>query len=312
MSTDHRHPVIEIKPSHVEYGPRGQAYNRKAPRKNGWRLRLILFLLTVLTTLIAGTSFYIAPNELFRDPSLLLLGLPFSASIISILMAHEMGHYVTSRLYRVNVTLPYFIPAPTLIGTLGAVIKMRSRIGKKRILMEIGAAGPFAGMIVALPLVVWGLNHSDIVPMSSDAGEYIIFGDSLLFAFLTKVTVGSVAEGYDILLHPVGFAGWVGFLVTALNLMPIGQLDGGHISYALFGRKHRIVSRLFVIFLVVLGAIAYPGWLLWALLVIIIGLDHPPVADDALSLGTFHRILGYASLILFVLTFIPQPVIIDF
>jgi membrane-associated protease RseP (regulator of RpoE activity) len=285
---------------------------KKAPPKNGWRLQLLLFLLTVVTTLIAGTSFYIAPGELLRDPSQILLGLPFSASILSILMAHEMGHYVTSRLYRVNVTLPYFIPAPTLIGTLGAVIKMRSPIGKKQILMEIGAAGPFMGMIVALPLVVWGLNHSEIIPMNTTSGEYIVFGDSLLFFLLTKLTVGTLPEGYDIMLHPVGFAGWVGFLVTALNLMPIGQLDGGHISYALFGRRHRIVSRLFVIFLVVLGAIAYPGWLVWALLVLIIGLDHPPVADDAVPLGTAHRILGYASLVLFVLTFIPQPVILDF
>ena len=312
MSTDHRHPVIEIRPSHVEYGTRDRDIARKAPQKNGWRLQLILFLLTIITTLIAGTSFYVAPSELLSDPLLLLSGIPFSASIMSILMAHEMGHYVTSRLYRVNVTLPYFIPAPTFIGTLGAVIKMKSRIGKKRILMEIGAAGPFAGMIIALPLVVWGLNHSDIIPVSGDAGDYIVFGDSLLFLFLTKITVGPVAEGYDILLHPVGFAGWVGFLVTALSLMPIGQLDGGHISYALFGRKHRVVSRLFVIFLVVLGAILYPGWLLWALLVLIIGLDHPPVADDAVPLGVMHRILGYTSLLLFILTFIPQPVIIDF
>jgi len=312
MTTDHRQPTIEIRPSHVEYGPRRRVIKRKAPPKNGWRLQLVLFLLTIVTTLIAGTSFYIAPNELIRDPSQILLGLPFSASILSILMAHEMGHYVTSRLYRVNVTLPYFIPAPTLIGTLGAVIKMRSPIGKKQILMEIGAAGPFMGMIVALPLVVWGLNHSEIIPMNTASGEYIVFGDSLLFLLLTKMTVGTPPEGYDIMLHPVGFAGWVGFLVTALNLMPIGQLDGGHISYALFGRRHRIVSRLFVIFLVVLGAIAYPGWLVWALLVLIIGLDHPPVADDAVPLGDAHRILGYASLVLFVLTFIPQPVILDF
>ena len=178
--------------------------------------------------------------------------------------------------------------------------------------MEIGAAGPFAGIIVALPLVVWGLNHSEIIPVAEQGTDYIVFGDSLMFLILTKLTVGGVPEGYDILLHPVGFAGWVGFLVTSLNLMPIGQLDGGHISYALFGRRHRIVSRLFVVFLVLLGAIAYPGWLLWALLVLIIGLDHPPVADDVIPLGTFHRIVGYASLVLFILTFIPRPVIIEF
>jgi len=312
MSQEHRHPTIEIRPSHVEYGPRVRTRTVKAPRENGWRLQLVLFLLTILTTLIAGTSFYIDPTELLRDPSLIRYGLPFSASILSILTAHEMGHYVTSRLYRVNVTLPYFIPAPTLIGTLGAVIKMKSRIGKKRILMEIGAAGPFAGMIVALPLVVWGLNHSEIIAASAQGTDYIVFGDSLLFSLLTKLTIGAVPEGHDVLLHPVGFAGWVGFLVTSLNLMPIGQLDGGHISYALFGRRHRIVSRLFVVFLVLLGAIAYPGWLLWALLVLIIGLDHPPVADDPTPLGTFHRVVGYASLVLFVLTFIPRPVIIDF
>jgi len=312
MSTDQNHQVIEIRPSHVEYGPRVRAVSKKAPQKDGWRLQLILFLLTIVTTLIAGVSFYTAPSELLRDPYLILLGLPFSASLLSILMAHEMGHYVTARLYKVRVTLPYFIPAPTLIGTLGAVIKMRSRLGKKHVLMEIGAAGPFAGIIVAIPLVLWGLNHSEIIPMSEGAGDYIVFGDSLLFMLLTKITVGVLPEGYDLLLHPVGFAGWVGFLVTSLNLMPIGQLDGGHISYALFGRRHRIVSRLFVIFLVVLGAIAYPGWLIWALLLLIIGMDHPPVADDAAPLGTFHKVIGYAALALFVLTFIPQPVILDF
>jgi membrane-associated protease RseP (regulator of RpoE activity) len=312
MSTDQNHRVIEIRPSHVEYGSRVREVERKAPRKNGWRLQLILFLLTIVTTLIAGVSFYAAPTELFHDPSLILLGIPFSASLLSILMAHEMGHYVTARLHKVQVTLPYFIPAPTLIGTLGAVIKMRSRLGKKHVLMEIGAAGPFAGIVVAVPLVLWGLGHSQIIPMDVGAGEYIVFGDSLLFMFLTKITVGVIPEGYDLLLHPVGFAGWVGFLVTSLNLMPIGQLDGGHISYALFGKRHRIVSRLFVIFLVVLGAIAYPGWLMWALLVLIIGLDHPPVADDAAPLGMLHLIIGYAALVLLVLTFIPQPVILDF
>lgn len=215
-------------------------------KRAGYKLPLLLFLLTVLTTLIAGSSFSVSFDELLKDPLLLAKGIPFAFSLLSILLAHEMGHFITSRRYRVDVTLPYFIPAPTLFGTLGAVIKMKSPIHKKTMLLDIGAAGPLAGITVAVPLVVLGLSQSQLISVSGAGESYLYFGDSLLFKLLSFLVIGKIPDGYDIMLSPVAFAGWVGFLVTALNLMPMGQLDGGHISYALFGRGHRIVSRAFV------------------------------------------------------------------
>jgi membrane-associated protease RseP (regulator of RpoE activity) len=278
---------------------------------SGYRLPIILFLLTVLTTLVAGSSFFVAPGELLKDPWLLLKGVPFAFSLLSILVAHEMGHFVTSRRYRVDVTLPYFIPAPTLFGTLGAVIKMRSPIRQKAMLLDIGAAGPLAGIVIAVPLVAVGLSQSHVIPTSGAEGSYLYFGDSLLFKLLSFAVVGPVPEGYDIMLSPIGFAGWVGFLVTALNLMPMGQLDGGHIAYALFGRGQRIVSRVFVGVLVVLGIVYYVGWLVWAALVLIIGVDHPPVYDDEVRLDGRRTAIGWFCFILFIVTFIPVPVKMD-
>ncbi len=276
-------------------------------KKNVYRLPLLLFLLTVVTTLIAGSSFFVSYEELIGNPGLIVLGIPFAGSLLSILLAHEMGHFITSRHYRVDVTLPYFIPAPTLFGTLGAVIKMRSPIRKKRMLLDIGAAGPLAGIVVAVPLVVWGLHDSQLIPVTGTDQSYLFFGDSLLFKFLSYLIVGSIPEGYDIMLSHIAFAGWVGFLVTALNLMPMGQLDGGHIAYALFGRGQRIVSRIFVGLLVVMGIAFYAGWLVWAALVLIIGVDHPPVSDDEVGLDRKRTVIGWVCFILFIVTFIPVP-----
>jgi membrane-associated protease RseP (regulator of RpoE activity) len=281
-------------------------------KKNAYRLPLLLFLLTVVTTLIAGSSFYVSYDELIENPGLIATGIPFACSLLSILLAHEMGHFITSRRYRVDVTLPYFIPAPTLIGTLGAVIKMRSAIRKKTMLLDIGAAGPLAGIVIAIPLVIWGLYQSPVVQVGAGSESYLIFGDSLLFKLLSYLIVGTIPKGYDIMLSPIAFAGWVGFLVTSLNLMPMGQLDGGHIAYALFGRGQRIVSRVFVGVLIVMGIVYYLGWLVWAALVLIIGVDHPPVSDDNVGLDRNRRVIGWFCFILFIITFIPIPVKMDF
>lgn len=281
-------------------------------QKSTYRLPIALFLLTVVTTLIAGSSFYVSYEQLIADPGLIATGIPFACSLLSILLAHEMGHFITSRRYRVDVSLPYFIPAPTLFGTLGAVIKMRSAIRKKTMLLDIGAAGPLAGIVIALPLVIWGLYQSQLIPVAAGEQSYLFFGDSLLFKLLSYLIVGAIPEGYDILLSPIAFAGWVGFLVTSLNLMPMGQLDGGHIAYALFGRRQRIVSRVFVGALVVMGIVYYVGWLVWAALIIIIGVDHPPVSDDDVTLDSRRTVVGWACFILFIVTFIPVPVRMDF
>lgn len=290
----------------------GAAITAREPKKGTYRLPLVLFLLTVVTTLIAGSSFYVSYEELIENPGLIATGIPFACSLLSILLAHEMGHFITSRHYRVDVTLPYFIPAPTLFGTLGAVIKMRSPIRKKTMLLDIGAAGPLAGIAIALPLVIVGLYQSQVVEITAGTDSYLFFGDSLLFKLLSYLIVGTIPEGYDIMLSPIAFAGWVGFLVTSLNLMPMGQLDGGHIAYALFGRGQRIVSRVFVGALIVMGIAFYLGWLVWAALVLLIGVDHPPVADNDGGLDRRRTAIGWVCLLLFVITFIPVPVRIDF
>ncbi len=288
--------------------PRIRVQNQK--RGGGYRLNIILFVLTVITTLFAGASFYVGLTDILKDPANLLLGVPFSVSILSILLAHEMGHYITSRRNRVDVSLPYFIPAPTLFGTLGAVIKMRSPIARKNMLFDIGAAGPIAGMVIAVPVVFLGLAKSKFVDMTGVGGDGIglIFGDSILFSLISKIVLGQTPEGQDILLHPIGFAGWVGLLVTALNLMPIGQLDGGHIAYAVFGKRQRYVARAFLLVLIFMGVVFYPGWLIWAILLVLIGIDHPPVMDGDIPLDRKRVIVGIFTFLIFILTFIPNPV----
>ena len=224
-----------------------------------------------------------------------------------------MGHFITSRRYRVDVTLPYFIPAPTLFGTLGAVIKMRSPIRKKTMLLGYRGRGtpggnrnrPAAGGVGSVPVPDDPGNGGENNRISFSAIPSCS-------SFLSYLIVGTIPEGYDIMLSPIAFAGWVGFLVTSLNLMPMGQLDGGHIAYALFGRRQRIVSRVFVGVLVVLGIVYYAGWLVWAALVLIIGVDHPPVSDDDVGLDRRRRVIGWFCFLLFIVTFIPVPVKMDF
>lgn len=293
-----------------EYYRRRVVKRRRRGKGSGFRLNLILFILTIFTTLFAGATFYVGPEDLIREPANILLGVPFSISILSILVAHEMGHYVTSRRYRVDVSLPYFIPAPTLFGTLGAVIKMRSPIPKKNMLLDIGAAGPFAGIIVAIPVVILGLSKSTFVDAAGGGLNemYLTFGDSILFKVMSWLVMGRTPEGQDILLHPIGFAGWVGFLVTALNLMPIGQLDGGHIAFAIFGRRQRYVARAFLLVLIFMGIVFYPGWLIWAILLVIIGIDHPPVMDGDIPVDGKRIAMGALAFLIFILTFIPSPV----
>lgn len=291
----------------------GTPSGREMGTKGGsrFRLQIFLFCLTIVSTLFAGAQFYVPAEEIFQDPTLLFKGIPFSFSILSILLAHEMGHYITSRIYGVDVTLPYFIPAPTIFGTMGAVIRMRSPIREKSVLFDIGAAGPLAGMVVAVPLIILGLGESRIGTIPVGDGPVIYFGESILFQLITNLVVGEIPEGTDLILGPVAFAGWVGLLVTALNLMPIGQLDGGHIAYALFGRRQRVIARLFFILLIFMGIFYFQGWLVWALLVLIIGIDHPPVRDDALPLNGKRKSVAWLSFLIFILTFVPTPIRIE-
>ncbi len=270
-------------------------------------IHVILFLLTILTTMIAG-AFQQGLNP-FQGLNI-LKGIPFSFSIMTILLFHEMGHYIMSRKHGVRATLPYFIPFPhPLIGTMGAVIRIKSPIPNRKALLEIGAAGPWAGILVAIPITIIGLAMSSIMPIpQNQPGIYL--GDSLLFKFLSSVIVGKIPEGYDLYLHPMAFAGWLGFFVTSLNLLPIGQLDGGHILYALLGKNHEKIAMLTWVFLIIAGIFWWKGWLTWAIITLFLGIRHPQPLNDEIPLDRQGKWLAIASLLLFVLTFIPSPIVV--
>jgi membrane-associated protease RseP (regulator of RpoE activity) len=273
---------------------------RKSPLLN-----LVLFLLTFVSTLVVGALH--AGVNIMEKPQDIFQGLPFSLALLSILLVHEFSHYITSRRHGIEASLPYFIPAPTLFGTLGAFIKMRSSITTKNALMDIGASGPIAGFLVSVVAVIVGLHYSEIHALPRQTGEMMILGDSLLFIALTKIVIGSIPDTYDVYLHPIAFAGWIGFFVTSLNLIPAGQLDGGHIAYAILGERHRWVSKIMIGLLVLLGYF-FQGWLVWAVLLFFLGSKHPPILFPDVPLDPRRKAIGLIALVIFILTFIPVPV----
>lgn len=269
-------------------------------------INIILFILTIGTTLLAG-ALQQGVNPL-QEPGRIMEGWPFSAALMFILLSHEMGHYLASKKHHIDATLPYFIPAPTFIGTFGALIKMRSPFHNKKVLFDIGIAGPLAGMVVTLPILIIGLNLSEVKMVETPLKEELILGTSLILSFLTKVVLGNLPENYHVMIHPIGFAGWIGLLVTSLNLMPVGQLDGGHIAYAVFGRRAEIISKVVVAVLLGLGIWGSSMWLFWAiLLVFLLGTKHPPPLDYDVSLDRTRQMIGVVALFIFIVTFIPVP-----
>jgi membrane-associated protease RseP (regulator of RpoE activity) len=276
------------------------------PRRRPPVVHVLLFLATLGTTTIAGAlNDGVLPSDLRTEWA---AGLRFSLTLMGILLAHEMGHYVAARLHGVHVTLPFFLPGPPILtGTFGAFIRMRSAPQNRRVLFDVGAAGPWAGLMVAAPAVVVGLYLSQLKPIPPEFVG-LSFGDSLLFKALARIVVGPVPFGYDIVLHPIALAGWFGFLVTVLNLLPVGQLDGGHVVYAMFGRWHRVIARGFLVATVALGFLGWSGWFLWAVLLLCVGLDHPPTLDRAVRLDPLRLGLGWMTLALFLVTFIPVPI----
>ncbi len=272
-------------------------------KKKIW-LHILLVLLTILTTLYAG-ALHAGYNPV-KQPFTLIYGLPFSLSLMLILGLHEMGHYLASRNRGIKATLPYFLPVPhPLIGTMGAFIKVKSPITHKDALMEIGAMGPIVGFLVALPVSAYGIYLSKIVP-SVGVGMNLKLGTPLVFKLLTQIIHGNIPTGYDIMLHPVAFAGWLGMFVTSLNLLPVGQLDGGHVSFALFGDAHRVISRVTFALLLFLG-LFWPGWWFWNIMLVFIGLYHPPILNHVAPLSKKGKILGIISILIFLFTFVPIP-----
>ena len=273
-------------------------------------LHILLFVITFFTTLSAGALQ--KGINIFESPRKLLDGLPFAGTLMIILTIHELSHYIASRRQHVTATLPYFIPAPSFIGTFGAFIKMKSPIITRSALIDIGASGPIAGFIVSLIACIVGLSMSHIVPLAN-VDESLVLGDSLLFSFLSRVIVGNLPDSVDILLHPVAFAGWIGLFVTSMNLLPIGQLDGGHIAFAILGDRHRYVSITLVAglamfgFLAIIGVYGWEGWGLWALIMLFLGIKHPPVLYREMPLDHTRKYIALVSLFIFIITFIPIP-----
>ncbi len=268
-------------------------------------LHLILFLLTMLSTLTVGALQ--SGADILGEPGSISKGIPFAVSLMTILLSHEFSHYYASKKHGVNATLPYFIPAPTIFGTFGAFIKMKSPIATRKSLIDIGASGPIAGFILSVTVCIAGLSMSKIIVMPKAPGTWI-FGESLLFSFLKNITFGAIPEGYDVLLHPVAFAGWIGLFVTSMNLIPVGQLDGGHIAYALLGEKHKRLSFMLVVLMALLGIFLWEGWIVWSLLLLVLGLRHPPVIYWEVPLDRKRTFIGWLSLFIFILTFIPVPI----
>ena len=289
----------------------------EAPQQRFPWVNIALFGLTCLSTMVMGCflmasftntfiDFSAFFREIFRSPSVLANGLPFSVAIMSILLAHEMGHYLTCRYYGIDATLPYFIPAPTLVGTMGAFIRIKSPIQHRAALLEVGIAGPIAGFVLAIPTLMIALAKSQFIVIDPTASTFGL-GEPLIFKAMEALMGKTPPPGMDINLHPIGFAAWFGFFATALNLLPVGQLDGGHVAYALFGHVHKRISQAFLFTLIPFGIFYWQGWLLWSTVLLFIGLRHPITLDDSIPLAKRHTWLGWFALAMFVLCFTPLP-----
>lgn len=328
--------------------PVPEARRRSArPTAREWKKHAVLFLLTLLTTSFAGIMLVseIVPEPVMRapvglldyvlyvpefyakavagylqyafaQPHLLAQGGMFAGSLLAILTAHEAGHYVACRRYNVEATLPFFIPAPPLFlaGTFGAFIKIKSPIPTRRALFDIGVAGPLAGFVVALPIAVIGIltAHPTTLQLApGDGQQLIIFGDPLLLQLIAR----AVGSDLNIQINPFYFAAWIGLLVTSLNLMPVGQLDGGHATYALFGKRaHALLGRVAFVLMAVLAILGWvwysspSGFLYAVLLAVILRIRHPQVMDESEPLDRQRVIIAFLTLLVFVLSFLPFPI----
>jgi len=310
---------------HFEVVPHKRSLRQRISRY----LPFILFIATVFTTFFAGALMqFVSPEQILSSPSLLWKGAPFSVPLMTILLAHEMGHYLTSRLHRVRATLPYFIPFPNYIGTFGAIIKMKSPIRDRRALLDIGASGPLAGFVLSVIAAAWGLSHAEVIHVSQIPEGYwwfprIAFGPNLAFALLGKFFAPHGGGPEYLLVNPLMDAGWLGMFVTCLNLMPAGQLDGGHIVYAVLGGKWALrLAKIVVGLCVILGLPGFlplffpemevmlpvwPGWLVWGVLIMVIGLGHPPPLHPGVRLDRPRKAIGIICLLVWLVTFTPVP-----
>ena len=305
-------------PLYAEDGNGEAVAAAEAPSRPRYWLHALLFTLTLATSTVVGAAMQHdfesnLPLDLersfslyawfWRHPAGLLQGLPFSLTLLTILLAHEFGHYIAAAYHGVDASLPYFLPSP-FMGTFGAFIRVRSPIYSKRALFDIGVSGPLAGFVFLLPALAAGLAFSKVIPGIEQQGS-LHFGVPGLEWLLERLIFPGVASS-DIYLHPVARAAWVGMFATALNLLPIGQLDGGHIVYSFFPRRHRTISTVLCVLLVPLGKF-WLGWLIWAVLLFWLGRGHPGIYDST-ELGDGRRKLAWIALAVFILCFTFVPI----
>lgn len=282
-----------------------------AAKEPNWWLHATLLLLTAATTTWAGAMHQ--GVDILQNPANFAVGLPYSIGLLLILGAHELGHYFAARRHGIQVTPPYFIPAPFALGTFGAFISMRGTVQDRRALFDVAVAGPLAGLVFAIPALLFGLQYSTVVTTGATPGMFhsgVEIGSSFLMAILSKLALGpAAAEGHQLILHPLAFAGWLGLLVTALNLLPIGQLDGGHIAHALFGsRRAHTISVVALVSLFFLAFFVWPGLMMWAFIVFFIaGTRDTPAANDLTPLDPSRQALGYFAFALLALILVPVP-----
>jgi membrane-associated protease RseP (regulator of RpoE activity) len=291
-------------------------------QRRSFAIAALLFALTLISTLVVGASFaasyalgqspdidgfFAMYGTALTHPRFLLAGVPFAFTLLAILLAHELGHYFACRYYRISASYPYFIPAPTLIGTLGAFIRIRSPIYNRKALFDVGLAGPVVGFLFAIPALAIAIAYSRVIPLSQ-AHPGVVFGNPLALRILLALLRPGVPPS-ELLLHPVGRAAWVGLFATALNLLPGGQLDGGHILYAAASKYHKRVTLVVAGFLLPLGFLWY-GWFLWAALLLGLGLRHPPLLHEWEPLDRIRLIWTGVAVLIFILTFMPTPVLV--
>jgi membrane-associated protease RseP (regulator of RpoE activity) len=307
--------------------PRLPLAGLQAPPRERWALAVALFVATFFTattlgavwTLYSRLDVMVDPREIalwlsptvvasvWSRPEWLLLGLAYSLPMLLIFLCHELGHYLTCRRYGIASTPPFFLPFPFALGLLGAFIRIRSPFPDKRRLFDVAVAGPIAGFVALLPFLAYGIWRSPPVALASvPAGEAVMPGPNLAIWAMTRLVHGPLPEGTMLNLHPFVLAGWVGLLATSINLLPVGQLDGGHILYALVGERHRRIANVLWV-VVALGGFFSIGWLVWAFVIRVIGIGHPPVVDHRLGLDTKRKVLATVALLILLVSFMPSP-----
>jgi membrane-associated protease RseP (regulator of RpoE activity) len=322
--TERRAPAFLNANTWRDYVAIGPNYGATPPHPTTRSLILaaVLFFLTLITCLLAGTHFAIAyaHNQAasldtffqtfvlaYHHPAALLAGLPFAITLMGILLAHELGHYFACRYHHIRSSYPMFIPAPTLIGTFGAFILIRSPIRSARALFDVGASGPMVGFLLAIPAMAYGVLHAKIIPaLASDGNAELVFGVPAVMRLISAVILPN-AHAAELLLHPVGRAAWVGLFATALNLLPVGQLDGGHILRSVSPRWHRMVSLILPIILVPMGIFLWRGWLIWAALLFGVRYFRSAPIYDPTPLDPNRRFGALLALLVFLLCFMANP-----